>query len=104
LISHGADISALNDFMQTPLYFASRRLIDDLGLSKFMTSVLTPQDAEIGFKIKEEMKEYLKKNEDKKFNILDKQHKSKKKLTRPVSPKLGKERQKWKMFMEKENT
>jgi ankyrin repeat protein len=50
LLTHGASLMQLNDFMQGPTYFAPTSMINELGLNKYVTHYLSFEDFEKNFK------------------------------------------------------
>lgn len=63
LLNKEADLTILNDFLQTPLYFASSKMISELGLSKWVTHYLNFKDFECNFIEIEEVKKDIKQQE-----------------------------------------
>jgi ankyrin repeat protein len=54
LIEKGSDPAALNDYNQTPVYFASNNLVHELGYTNYITNVVDMQDGKmINYKVPE---------------------------------------------------
>ena len=49
LLSKNADLTILNDYQQSPLYFGTAQMINELGLSKYVTHYLNFKDFEVNF-------------------------------------------------------
>eukprot|EP00347_Sterkiella_histriomuscorum_P019366 403341903 len=66
LINFRADLKALNDFKQTPVFFASKRLAKELGLQKLTASIVNyNQIAENKFVLDDKLQNKLKELKDK---------------------------------------
>ena len=55
LLSNNATITVMNDHMQSPLYFATAKMINELGLSRYVTHFLAMRDFDNNFEEDEEV-------------------------------------------------